>query len=138
MPTAEVAYLMPGSYAKRAIVRVSLGWKIASVVSSWAGGPSPTASELRVGDVIHIRGHTTDFSQKVESLEVNHAPATEVGPNADFGLKVVQHASRRATGEARSWGRLEMPMTFRSPGPPRLTCAWAHAGSACGHSWGRP
>jgi hypothetical protein len=31
---------------------------------------------LRVGDVIHIRGHTTDFSQKVESLEVNHAPAT--------------------------------------------------------------
>jgi putative protease len=47
---------------------------------------------LRVGDVIHIRGHTTDFTQKVESLEVNHAPATEVGPNDDFGLKVVEHA----------------------------------------------
>jgi hypothetical protein len=47
---------------------------------------------LRVGDVIHIRGHTTDFSQRVESLEVNHAPATEVGPNDDFGLKVVEHA----------------------------------------------
>jgi Elongation factor Tu domain 2 len=47
---------------------------------------------LRVGDMIHIRGHTTDFSQTVESLEVNHAPATEVGPNDDFGLKVVQHA----------------------------------------------
>jgi hypothetical protein len=47
---------------------------------------------LRVGDVIHIRGHTTDFSQRVESLEVNHAPATEVGPNDDFGLKVVGHA----------------------------------------------
>jgi putative protease len=47
---------------------------------------------LRVGDVIHIRGHTTDFSQKVESLEVNHAPITEVGPNEEFGLKVVEHA----------------------------------------------
>jgi hypothetical protein len=47
---------------------------------------------LRVGDVIHIRGRTTDFSQKVESLEVNHASATEVGPNDDFGLKVVEHA----------------------------------------------
>ena len=47
---------------------------------------------LRVGDVIHIRGHTTDFSQRVDSLEVNHAPATEVGPNDDFGLKVVEHA----------------------------------------------
>jgi probable HAF family extracellular repeat protein len=47
---------------------------------------------LRVGDVIHIRGHTTDFSQRIESLEVNHTPATEVGPNDDFGLKVVGHA----------------------------------------------
>ena len=47
---------------------------------------------LRVGDVIHIRGHTTDFTQKVESLEVNHAPVTEVEPNDDFGLKVVEHA----------------------------------------------
>jgi hypothetical protein len=47
---------------------------------------------LRVGDVIHIRGATTDFSQKVESLEVNHAPVTEVGPNEEFGLKVAEHA----------------------------------------------
>jgi translation elongation factor EF-1alpha len=47
---------------------------------------------LRAGDVIHIRGHTTDFIQKVESLEVNHTPATEVGPSDDFGLKVVEHA----------------------------------------------
>ena len=47
---------------------------------------------LRVGDVIHIRGHTTDFTQKVESLEVNHASVNEVGPHDDFGLKVVEHA----------------------------------------------
>src|SRR5262245_33886345 len=47
---------------------------------------------LRLGDVIHIRGHTTGFTQKVESLEVNHAPVTEVAPNDDFGLKVVEHA----------------------------------------------
>ena len=46
---------------------------------------------LRVGEVIHIRGHTTDFSQTVDPLEVNHAPATEVGPNDEFGLKVVEH-----------------------------------------------
>jgi translation elongation factor EF-Tu-like GTPase len=46
---------------------------------------------LRVGDIIHIRGHTTDLSQRVESLEVNHASATEVGPSEDFGLKVDGH-----------------------------------------------
>ena len=49
-------------------------------------------STLRVGDIIHIRGHTTDFTQKVESLEVDHAPVTEVRPNDDFGLRVVEHA----------------------------------------------
>jgi hypothetical protein len=47
---------------------------------------------LRAGDVIHIWGHTTDFTQKVESLEVNHAPVTEVGSKDDFGLKVIEHA----------------------------------------------
>ena len=47
---------------------------------------------LRVGDVIHILRHATDFTQKVESLEVDHAPATEVAPKDDFGLKVVDHA----------------------------------------------
>jgi hypothetical protein len=47
---------------------------------------------LRVGEVIHIRGHTTDFTQRVESLEVNHAPVLEVKPADDFGLKVIEHA----------------------------------------------
>ena len=46
---------------------------------------------LRVGDMIHIWGHTTDFTQKVESLEVNHAPVAEVGAKDDFGLKVNAH-----------------------------------------------
>jgi hypothetical protein len=47
---------------------------------------------LRVGDVIHIRGHTTDFTQRVESLEVNHASVDEARPNDDFGLKVIDQA----------------------------------------------
>jgi hypothetical protein len=47
---------------------------------------------LRVGDVIHVWGHTTDFTQKVESLEVDHAPVAEVGPKDDFGVKVIEHA----------------------------------------------
>ena len=51
-----------------------------------------TGATLRVGDVIHVRGHTTDFKQKVESLEVDHAPVAEVGPKDDFGLKVIEHA----------------------------------------------
>jgi putative protease len=47
---------------------------------------------LRVGDTIHIKGHTTDFTQRVESLEVEHASVDEVGPQDNFGTKVVAHA----------------------------------------------
>ena len=49
------------------------------------------AATLRVGDTIHFRGHTTDFKQRVDSLQVNHAPVPEVRPNDDFGLKVREH-----------------------------------------------
>jgi hypothetical protein len=45
-----------------------------------------------VGDMIHVQGHTSDFAQRVESLQVEHAAVDEVGPNDDFGLKVVEHA----------------------------------------------
>jgi putative protease len=51
----------------------------------------PGAS-LRVGDSIHIKGHTSDFSQRVESLQIGHQPVQEVGPGDDFGLKVADHA----------------------------------------------
>ena len=47
---------------------------------------------LRVGDNIHVKGHTSDFSQRVDSLQIGHAPVQEVGPDDDFGLKVTEHA----------------------------------------------
>jgi hypothetical protein len=50
------------------------------------------SGRLRVGDTIHVRGHTTDFKQRVDSIQVEHAPVEEVGPGDDFGLKVHQHA----------------------------------------------
>ena len=47
---------------------------------------------MRIGDVIHIRRHTTEFTQRIESLEVDHPSVGEVAPNDDFGLKIVDHA----------------------------------------------
>ena len=49
------------------------------------------SGRLRVGNTIHIRGHTTDFKQRIDSLQVEHKPVPEVGPSDDFGLKVSQH-----------------------------------------------
>lgn len=50
------------------------------------------AGTLRVGDTIHIKGHTSDFTQKVESMEIEHVHVSEARPGQSFGLKVVEHA----------------------------------------------
>jgi len=47
---------------------------------------------LRVGDMIHIKGHTSDFSQPVESLEIDHVHVSEARPGQSFGLRVKEHA----------------------------------------------
>lgn len=46
---------------------------------------------LRVGDRIHIQGHTTDLEQGVESMEVEHAKVEEAKPGDDVALKVDDH-----------------------------------------------
>ena len=46
---------------------------------------------LRVGDRIHIQGHTTDLEQTVESMEVDHAKVDSAGPGDDVALQVSDH-----------------------------------------------
>jgi putative protease len=47
-----------------------------------------TKGELWVGDTIHIKGHTTDFYQRVHSLQVEHNPVDAVKTGESAGLKV--------------------------------------------------
>jgi putative protease len=47
---------------------------------------------IRVGDTIHILGHSTDFKQEVASLQIEHQPVNEAGPGQNVALKVVQRA----------------------------------------------
>ncbi len=47
---------------------------------------------LREGDTVHIKGHTSDFRQRVGSMEVEHAHVSEARPGQSFGLKVSEHA----------------------------------------------
>ena len=46
---------------------------------------------LKVGDTIHIQGHTTDLIQTVESLQLEHEEIQEAKPGMDIGLKVREH-----------------------------------------------
>jgi len=47
---------------------------------------------LRVGDTIHVVGHTSDFRQRVESMQVEHESVQEALPDQEIGLKVTEHA----------------------------------------------
>lgn len=46
---------------------------------------------LRVGDRVHIKGHTTDFEQTVSSMEVEHTAISEARPGDDVALHVDEH-----------------------------------------------
>jgi translation elongation factor EF-Tu-like GTPase len=43
---------------------------------------------LKVGDTIHIVGHTTDVTQTVDSIQIENKNVQEAGPGADIGIKV--------------------------------------------------
>lgn len=44
---------------------------------------------LRVGDTVRFRGHTTDFEQVVESMQIEHQQVVEAGPGDSVGIKVI-------------------------------------------------
>ncbi len=48
---------------------------------------------LLVGDTVHISGHTTDLTQKVESMQIEHQNVEKAEKGQTIGLKV--------TGEVR-------------------------------------
>ncbi|HXV27778.1 MAG TPA: hypothetical protein VD913_02315 [bacterium] len=44
--------------------------------------------KLAVGDQLYFKGHTTDFRQIVESLQINHVMVSKVRVGDDVGIRV--------------------------------------------------
>ncbi|MBN2157806.1 MAG: translation elongation factor-like protein [Spirochaetes bacterium] len=66
--------------------------KVGMVVKFFAK-PSVAAIELTdgsltVGDTIKFHGHSTDFQQQVESMQIEHASVTTADKGASIGIKV--------------------------------------------------
>ncbi|MBI3986319.1 MAG: translation elongation factor-like protein [Lentisphaerae bacterium] len=51
-----------------------------------------THGEVAVGDTLHIKGHTSDFTTRVESMQVNHASVTTAKKGDGIGIKTPEHA----------------------------------------------
>lgn len=53
-----------------------------------------TGGSLKVGETVRIKGHTTDFEQVVESMQIEHQPVQEATKGQTIGLKVKDRVRR--------------------------------------------
>lgn len=47
-----------------------------------------TGGSIKVGDEVHIKGHTSDFKQKVTSMQIEQDKIEMAEPGQSIGLKV--------------------------------------------------
>jgi selenocysteine-specific translation elongation factor len=45
-------------------------------------------AKIVVGDTVRVKGMTTDFRQKVESMQIEHADVQSAGAGQSIGLRV--------------------------------------------------
>jgi len=50
------------------------------------------SGELKVGDRVRVKGHTTDFTGAIESLEIEHQKVDRAGPGDKVAFKVSDKA----------------------------------------------
>ncbi len=48
--------------------------------------------ELSVGDTIHIKGHTSDFTQKIDSMQIDGVDVDHAKSGQSIGIVVTEHA----------------------------------------------
>ena len=70
--------------------------KIGVVIHYWThihvAGIHLTDGELRAGDTIRIKGHTSDFGQKIVSMQVDNEAVETARPGDDVGIRVAEYA----------------------------------------------
>ncbi|MGD2110777.1 MAG: hypothetical protein PVI86_15470 [Phycisphaerae bacterium] len=51
-----------------------------------------TGGELHVGDKIHVVGHTSDFTQTIDSMQIDRAAVEVAKVGDEIGIQVPEHA----------------------------------------------
>ena len=49
-------------------------------------------SVLKKGDKVHIKGHTTDFEQVIDGMQIEHKEIEEAKAGQAIGMKLKEHA----------------------------------------------
>ena len=86
---------------------------IGTVVHQWqkAGAAllALSGGGLSVGDTIHIKGHTTDLTQTVRSMQVDHEPVDSAGPGDEVAIGI--------DGRVRAKDNVYLVSSDSTPGP---------------------
>ncbi len=71
---------------------------LAGTVSHYFAQPQVGAvkleTELRIGDLLRFRGRTTEFEQKLSSMQIDHEPVEEAGPGSEVGIQVLERVRK--------------------------------------------
>ena len=51
-----------------------------------------TQDALRLGDTIHVKGHTSDFVVKIDSMQIDGKSVDEAKAGQSIGIRVPEHA----------------------------------------------
>lgn len=51
-----------------------------------------TDGDLSVGDTIRIVGHTSDFTEKIESMQIDRVDVQHADQGRSIGIRVKEHA----------------------------------------------
>ena len=51
-----------------------------------------TEGTLSVGDTIHFKGHTSDFTQTVDSMQIEGESVQQASAGQGVGIRVIEHA----------------------------------------------
>jgi len=51
-----------------------------------------TDGGLKIGDTIHFKGHTSDFTQKIDAMQIDRVDIQEAAKGQSIGIRVCEHA----------------------------------------------
>ncbi len=53
-----------------------------------------TKGELSVGDTLHFKGHTTDFTETIKSMQIEHEKVDKAKVGDSIGIKVKERVRK--------------------------------------------
>jgi putative protease len=64
--------------------------KIAHYYGNISVGIIELSDTLKIGETIHIKGHSSDFTQGVDSMQIEHTTVSEAKTGDSVGIKITQ------------------------------------------------